>query len=128
LRPESAFTFPEQTPRFQRESHEPVQNLLNRMKDVILKRFQLLEPRGSSVSAPISYEPSKCRDVYFRGLPRFAKINPRASAVQRSRLATLSASLRSGPGAIRRASSSASAARVSQSSRSGERRVSLLNA
>jgi hypothetical protein len=41
LRPESAFTFPEQTARFQRESHEPVQNLLNRMKGVILKRFQL---------------------------------------------------------------------------------------
>ena len=48
LRPESAFAFPEQAARFRREGYEPVQNLLNRMKDVILKRFQLLKPRGSS--------------------------------------------------------------------------------
>jgi hypothetical protein len=63
---------------------------------------------------------------YFRGLPRFGKTNPHASAVQRSRLANLSASLRSGPGGIRRASSKASVARVSQSSLSVERCVSLL--
>jgi hypothetical protein len=75
-----------------------------------------------------SFQSRKRPGVYFRGLPRFAKINPRASAVQRSRLAHLSASLRSGPGAIRRASSSASAARLSQSSLSGERGVSLSNA
>jgi len=48
LRPESAFTFPKQAARFQREGCEPVQNLLSRMKDVILKRLELLEPRGSS--------------------------------------------------------------------------------
>ena len=48
LHPESAFTFPEQAARFRREGYEPVQNLLSRMKDVILKRFQLLKPRGSS--------------------------------------------------------------------------------
>jgi hypothetical protein len=65
-------------------------------------------------------------ELYFRGLPRFAKINPRASAVQRSRLANLSASLRSRPGGICRASSKASAARISQSSLSGNRCVSLL--
>jgi hypothetical protein len=65
-------------------------------------------------------------ELYFRGLPRFAKINPRASAVQRSRLANLSASLRSRPGGICRASSKASAARISQSSLSGDRCVSLL--
>jgi hypothetical protein len=64
--------------------------------------------------------------IYFRGLPRFANINPRASAVQRSWLANLSASLRSGPGGIRRASSNASAARLSQSSLSGRCCVSLL--
>jgi hypothetical protein len=63
--------------------------------------------------------------LYFRGLPRFAKINPRASAVHRSWLADLRASLRSGPGGSNRASSKASAARLSQSSLSGERRVSL---
>jgi hypothetical protein len=64
--------------------------------------------------------------VYFRGLPRFAKTNPRASAAHRSRLASLSASLRSRLGGIRRASSKAYAARVSQSSLSVERCVSLL--
>jgi hypothetical protein len=48
LRPESASTFPEQTARHQREGCGPVQDLLRRMKDVILKRLQLLEPRGSS--------------------------------------------------------------------------------
>jgi hypothetical protein len=65
---------------------------------------------------------------YFRGLPRFPKINPRASAVQRSWLANLSASLRSGPGGIMRASSKASAARLSQSSLPSKRGVSLLMA
>jgi hypothetical protein len=64
--------------------------------------------------------------VYFRGLPRLAKTSPRASAVQRSWLANLRASLRSGPGGIRRASSKASAARLSQSSLAGKRGVSLL--
>jgi hypothetical protein len=63
--------------------------------------------------------------VYFGGLPRFAKTNPRASAAHRSRLANLSASLRSGPGGIRRASSKASTARVPQSYLPVERRVSL---
>jgi hypothetical protein len=70
--------------------------------------------------------PRQTPRVYFRGLPRFGKINPHVSAVQRSRLANLSASLRSGPGGIRRANSKASAARVSQSSLSVERCVSLL--
>ena len=65
-------------------------------------------------------------EVYFRGLPRFAITNPRASAAHRSRLASLSASLRSRLGGIRRASSKAYAARVSQSSLSVERCVSLL--
>src|ERR1700752_4307248 len=53
--------------------------------------------------------------VYFRGLPRFAKITPRASAAHRSRLASLSASLRSTPGGISRACSKASTARKSRS-------------
>ena len=64
--------------------------------------------------------------AYFGGLPRFATTNPRASATHRSRLANLSASLRSGPGGIRRASSRASTARVPQSYLPAERRVSLL--
>jgi hypothetical protein len=64
--------------------------------------------------------------LYLRGLPRFAKINPGASAAQRSWLANLSAWLRSGPGGIRRASSKASAAKLSQSRLSGGRGVSLL--
>ena len=68
----------------------------------------------------------KTPQAYFRGLPRFATINPRASAAHRSRLANLSASLRSGPGGIRRASSKASAARASKSRLSIERCVSLL--
>ena len=63
--------------------------------------------------------------IHFGGRPRFAKINPRESAEQRSRLARLSASLRSGPGGIVRARSNASAARISQSILSGERCVSL---
>jgi hypothetical protein len=50
--------------------------------------------------------------VCFRGLPRFGKTTPRASAVQRSRLASLSAWLRSAPGGIPRASSKASVARL----------------
>ena len=62
---------------------------------------------------------------YFGGLPRLANVSPRESAEQRSKLARLSASLRSGPGGIRRARSNASAARISQSIRSGERCVSL---
>jgi hypothetical protein len=69
-----------------------------------------VDPRSTG-HAP---QPGKARVVYFRGLPRFGKTNPRASAAQRSRLANLSASLRSGPGGIRRATSKASAARVSQ--------------
>jgi hypothetical protein len=64
--------------------------------------------------------------IYFGGLPRFAKSNPCASATHRSKLANLSASLRSGPGGIRRASSRASTARVPQSYLPAERRVSLL--
>ena len=32
LRPESAFTFPEQAARFQREGYQPVQSLLSRVK------------------------------------------------------------------------------------------------
>jgi hypothetical protein len=32
LRPESAFTFPEQAARFQREGYQPIQDLLRRMK------------------------------------------------------------------------------------------------
>jgi hypothetical protein len=63
--------------------------------------------------------------VYFGGLPRFGKTTPRESAAHRSRLANLSASLRSGPGGIRRASSKASTARVPQSYLPVERRVSL---
>ncbi len=56
-------------------------------------------------------QPGERHVAYFRGLPRFAKTRPRESAVHRSRPANLSASLRSGPGGIRRASSKASAAR-----------------
>jgi hypothetical protein len=64
--------------------------------------------------------------AYFGGRPRFATTRPRASAAQRSKLANLSASLRSGPGGITRASSKASTARVSQSYLPVERCVSLL--
>jgi hypothetical protein len=85
-----------------------------------------LNPRLLFPNKPRDSGATSARRVYFRGLPRLAKINPRASAVQRSRLANLSASLRSRPGGIRRASSKASAARMSQSSLSGERFVSLL--
>jgi hypothetical protein len=38
--------------------------------------------------------------VYLRGLPRLANTSPRSSAVHRSELASLRASLRSGPGGI----------------------------
>jgi hypothetical protein len=65
------------------------------------------------------------RRIYFGGLPRLANVSPRESAEQRSRLARFRASLRSGPGGIRRARSNASAARISQSILSGERCVSL---
>ena len=73
---------------------------------------------------------SRCQEtcfwrIYFGGLPRFANVSPRESAEQRSRLARLRASLRSGPGGNRRARSNASAARMSQSILSGERCVSL---
>ncbi len=48
LRPESAFTFPEQAARFQREGYQPFQKLIEPHEvDVILKRFQPVEPRGS---------------------------------------------------------------------------------
>jgi hypothetical protein len=63
--------------------------------------------------------------IYFGGLPRLANVSPRESAEQRSRLARLRASLRSGPGGIRRARSNASAARISESILLGERCVSL---
>jgi hypothetical protein len=66
------------------------------------------------------------RPIHFRGLPRLAKIKPRASAIHRSWLASLRASLRCGPGIIKRASSKASAAAMSQSSLSGEPCASLL--
>jgi len=59
--------------------------------------------------------------IYLRGLPRLANTSPRSSAVQRRELANLRASLRSGPGAIWRACSKASAAATSQSNRSVER-------
>jgi hypothetical protein len=81
-------------------------------------------PRGLSPTRLYS-STGQTPQVYFGGLPRFAKINPRASAAHRSRLANLSASLRSGPGGIRRASSKASTARVPQSYLPVERRVSL---
>ena len=77
---------------------------------------------------PAAPDPSDWQNtlwVYLRGLPRFAKVNPRASAVQRSWLANFSASLRSGPGGIRRASSKASAASLSQSRLPGRRGVSM---
>ena len=77
------------------------------------------------VAPDVPTDNARC-GFYFRGLPRFAKINPRASAVQRSRLANFSASLRSGPGGIMRASSKASAARLSHSSLPGRRCVSML--
>jgi hypothetical protein len=64
--------------------------------------------------------------IHFRGRPRFAKTRPCESAVQRSRLASLSASLRSGPGGNMRACSKASAARISQSILSDPFCVSLL--
>ena len=51
--------------------------------------------------------------AYFRGLPRFAEINPWLSAVLRSRPAFLSASVRGAPGGISRASSRASIALAS---------------
>jgi hypothetical protein len=64
-------------------------------------------------------------EAHFRGRPRFAKTTPCESASQRSRLASLSASLRSGPGGNKRACSNASAARISQSIRSDPCCVSL---
>ena len=70
-------------------------------------------------------QPGERHVAYFRGLPRFAKTSPCESAVHRSRPANLSASLRSGPGGIRRASSKASAARLSQASLSDEYCASL---
>ena len=85
----------------------------------------LLSVRGHRRSAAVQRIRSNRRGVYFRGLPRLGRTNPRASAVDRSWLANLSASLRSGPGGIWRASSKASAARLSQESRSGEHRVFL---
>jgi len=51
---------------------------------------------------------------YLRGLPRFARSNPARQRTTKL-LANFSASLRSGPGGIRRASSKGSAARLSQS-------------
>jgi hypothetical protein len=64
--------------------------------------------------------------IHFRGRPRFAKTRPCESAVLRSWPASLSASLRSGPGGNRRARSNASAARISRSTLSGPLCVSLL--
>src|ERR1700676_4692367 len=37
----------------------------------------------------MSFQPANAIGVYFRGLPRYAKINPRTSAMHRSRLANL---------------------------------------
>ena len=51
--------------------------------------------------------------VHFRGRPRLASTGPRESMEHRKRPASLSASLRSGPGGSKRARSSASAARIS---------------
>jgi hypothetical protein len=55
--------------------------------------------RGHPHSAAVQWIRGNRRGVYFRGLPRFGTTNPRASAVDRSWPANLSASLRSGPGA-----------------------------
>jgi len=87
-------------------------------------QWRLARPRGISPTRLCS-STGQTPQVHFGGLPRFAKTNPRASAAHRSRLANLSASLRSGPGGIRRASSKASTARVPQSYLPVERRVSL---
>lgn len=65
---------------------------------------------------------------YFCGLPRFATINPRASAVQRSWLANLSASLRSGPGGHHAGKPQGVGREVVQSSLPSRRGVSLLMA
>ena len=103
LRPESAVTFPGQAARFQGVGHQPAQNLLSSMD-----QMRLLKRRLLSRPAPF------CKDQ-----------SPRIGSTTKQ-LANLSASLRSGPGGITRASSRASAARLSQSSLSGERCVSLL--
>src|SRR5882757_3223160 len=63
------------------------------------------------------------RQPLWRLLSRPTRLGKTASAVDRSWPAHLSASLRSGPGGIWRASSKAPAARLSQASLSGEHRV-----
>jgi hypothetical protein len=80
---------------------------------------------SNNLYATAFVQPGERHVAYFRGLPRFAKTSPCESAVHRSRPANLSASLRSGPGGIRRASSKASAARLSQSRLSGRCGVSM---
>jgi hypothetical protein len=56
----------------------------------------LLSVRGHRRSAAVQRIRSNRRGVYFRGLPRLGRTNPRASVVDRSWLANLSDSLRSG--------------------------------
>ena len=53
----------------------------------------LLSVRGHRRSAAVQLIRSNRRGVYFRGLPRLGRTNPRASVVDRSWLANLSASL-----------------------------------
>ena len=88
--------------------------------------LQSLATRDSTPASKRRREALTFVHAYFGGRPRFATTRPRASAAQRSKLANLSASLRSGPGGITRASSKASTARVSQSYLPVERCVSLL--
>jgi hypothetical protein len=85
---------------------------LARIKATVSSRLSA----GPRRSAAVPWIRGNRRGVYFCGLPRLGKTNPRASAVNRSWLANLSASLRSGPGGIWRASSKASVARLSQAS------------
>jgi hypothetical protein len=94
---------------------------LARIKTTISSRVSA----GPRRSAAVQWIRGNRRGVYFRGLPRLGTTNPRASAVDRSWPANLSASLRSGPWGIWRASSKASVARLSQASLSDEYCVSL---
>jgi hypothetical protein len=109
---------PDAQRRGRRKVQAPAQDLL-----ILVERIVIPAP------GPAAYlrlaQPGKRRRVYFGGLPRLANTSPRESAAHRSRLANLSASFRSGPGGISRASSKASTARVPQSYRPVERCVSL---
>lgn len=89
--------------------------------------MRMAQKFGRETGGTFGFAGRNCRaaDIHFRGRPRLAKTTPCESAVQRSWLASLSASFRSGPGGNRRACSNASAARISWSILSDSFCVSL---